>query len=96
MLCHSPDGFFRNQNKGFSKAFQVISGLAGVTETNDFGGAALAYMAVAPDLPIPSGGWYDTFPPGRHQLVVHAPSTEAQSKEAQRKLWELSAKVTGA
>jgi len=94
-LIPSPNGFFRNQNQIFAKAFSTIAGVAGVSETNAFGGAAMAYMAVAPELPKPTGGWYDSYPPGKHQLAVHKPSTEAQNKEEQAQLWELSAKLTG-
>ena len=94
-LIPSPNGFFRYQNQGFAKAFQKISGLAGVSETSQFGGACLAYMAVDEALPTGTGGWYDTYPPGKHQLAVHAPSIEAQNKDEQQKLWQLSAKLVG-
>ena len=56
-LIPSPNGFFRYQNQGFAKAFQKISGLAGVSETSQFGGACLAYMAVDEALPTGTGGW---------------------------------------
>jgi len=66
-----------------------------VSETNDFAGAALAYMATEPTLPLPTGGWYDTYPPGKHQLAVHSPSLEAGDPSEQAKLWDLSAKLVG-
>lgn len=94
-LIPSPDGFFRNQNPAFAKTFSAIAGLAGVSETNAFGGAALAFLAVAPALPRATGGWYDSYPPGKHQLAVHPPSVEAQNVDEQAQLWALSAKLTG-
>lgn len=95
-LIPSPDGFFRYQNRGFARTFEKISGFVGVSETTYFGGECLAYMAVDEALPKISGGFYDTFPPGKHQLAVHAPSLEAQEEEKQRRLWELSALAVGA
>jgi len=94
-LIPSPDGFFRYQNQGFAKTFQKISGFAGVSETSEFGGAALAFMAASPDLPVSTNGWYDTYPPGKHQLAIHDPSAEAMDSAEQATLWDLSAKLTG-
>jgi protochlorophyllide reductase len=94
-LIANPEGFFRNQNPTFAQAFNKISQLAGVAETNEFGGSALAFMAVDPSLDGVSGGWYDTLPPGAHQLAKHAASEEARDEEEQRRLWELSTNLVG-
>ena len=92
-LIADPSGFFRNQNPTFAKAFNQVSKLAGVAETNEFGGSALAYMATDPALDGVTGAWYDTLPPGKHQLAVHAPSEEAQRRETQARLWALSERL---
>lgn len=56
-LIADPKGFFRNQNPTFAAAFNRISQLAGVAETNEFGGSALAYMGVDPALDGVTGAW---------------------------------------
>uniref|UniRef100_A0A0G4HPZ5 Uncharacterized protein n=1 Tax=Chromera velia CCMP2878 TaxID=1169474 RepID=A0A0G4HPZ5_9ALVE len=94
-LIPNPQGFFRYQNQAFANIFNVISGTVGVTETPRFGGECLAYMAVDEALDGVINGWYDTYPAGKHQLAVHAPSIEAQDLEKQKLLWELSEKVVG-
>jgi len=93
-LIADPNGFFRNQNPFFANAFNTVSQVVGVAETNEFGGAALAYLAVDADMNGAQGGWYDSYPPGKHQLALHAPSEEARDMDKQRRLWELSAKLT--
>ena len=40
--------------------------------------AALAYLAVDPEVAGASGRWYDSYPPGAHQFAVHAASAEAR------------------
>lgn len=75
--------------------FNVISQVVGVAETNEFGGSALAYLAVDPAVGRETGAWYDSYPPGKHQLAVHAPSEEAQQVEKQKRLWALSSKLVG-
>ena len=94
-LIADPNGFFRNQNQIFGNIFNAITKVVGVAESNEFGGAALAYMAVDRELDSATGGWYDTLPPGKHQLALHAPSVEAQRVELQTRLWEASAKLVG-
>ncbi|KAL3897770.1 MAG: hypothetical protein SGPRY_012977 [Prymnesium sp.] len=94
-LIASPNGFFRNQNPVFANIFNVITKVVGVAESNEFGGSALAYMAVDPALDGVTGGWYDTLPPGKHQLAVHAPSEEAQEIDKQKLLWSLSSGLVG-
>ena len=94
-LIADPNGFFRNQNKLFGNVFNQVTKAVGVAETNEFGGSALAYLSADPGLDGVSGAWYDTLPPGKHQLAVHAPSEEARSVEAQAKLWEYSSKLVG-
>ena len=89
-LIADPKGFFRNQNPQFASAFNQISKLAGVGETNDFAGSALAYLAVGPAMQGRTGGWYDALPLGKHSLAKHAASVEAQDRAKQAKLWELS------
>ena len=66
-----------------------------MAESNEFGGAALAYMAVDPALEGVTGRWYDTLPPGKHQLAVHPPSAEARDTEKQKALWEASEALVG-
>ena len=93
-LIADPKGFFRNQNPQFAKTFDYISrNVAKVAESNEFGGAALAYLAVDPEVAGASGRWYDSYPPGAHQLAVHAASAEAQDAAKAKELWELSAKL---
>ena len=94
-LIADPKGFFRNQNQLFGTVFNAITQVVGVAETNEFGGSALAYMAVDPSLDDVTGGWYDTLPPGKHQLAVHKPSAEAQDVGKQKALWEASAALVG-
>merc|ERR1740129_642375 len=94
-LIADPKGFFRNQNQVFGNIFNTITQVVGVAERNEFGGAALAYMAVDRELDGATGGWYDTLPPGKHQLAVHAPSVEAQRVDVQGRLWDASAKLVG-
>ena len=94
-LIVSSEGFFRNQNPLFSKVFNIATKLFGVAETNEFGGAALAYMAVDPSLATATGGFYDSSPPGKHQLAKHPPSREAQNSQEQQLLWEVSSKLVG-
>ena len=45
-LIADPKGFFRNQNPVFASIFNAITKIVGVAESNEFGGAALAYLAV--------------------------------------------------
>jgi protochlorophyllide reductase len=72
-LIPAPDGFFRYQNPAFAKTFGFIAtNVAKVAETNEFGGAGLAYLAVAPAVAGASGGWWDSDPPGAHQVLEHA------------------------
>ena len=94
-LIADPNGFFRNQNQVFGNIFNTITKVVGVAESNEFGGSALAYMAVDPALDGVTGGWYDTLPPGKHQLAVHPPSVEAREVEKQKALWEASASLVG-
>ena len=94
-LIPDPNGFFRNQNKAFATVFNRIGKVSGVTETNEFGGSALAFLAVDPAMNGKTGGWYDDAPPGKHQLGTHKPSIEAQNMEEQKLLWELSSKLVG-
>jgi hypothetical protein len=61
--------FCRYQNQGFATAFEKVSGFAGVSETNDFGGAALAFLASAGSLPKPNNGWYPSTTPSNRNLL---------------------------
>ena len=94
-LIPSPDGFFRYQPKFFAKTFNAIATKAGVAETSEFGGACLSYVATAPLLDQSTNGWWDTDPPGKHQLLCHLPSAEARSIDEQKELWRLSAGLVG-
>ena len=89
------DGFFRYQDPLAAKALAAVGKLAGFTETNEFGGSALAYLAVDPAVDGATGSWYDAYPPGKHQLAVHDVSPEASDVAKQARLWELSAKAVG-
>ena len=92
-LIADPKGFFRNQNPTFAAIFNGISQKAGVAETNDFAGSALAYLAVDPAMAGRTGGWYDALPLGKHSLAKHPPSVEARDVAKQQRLWELSEKL---
>jgi len=94
-LIADPKGFFRNQNPLFASAFNAITQKAGVGETNDFAGSALAYMAVDPAMADRTGGWYDALPLGKHSLAKHQPSAEAQDVSKQARLWQLSERLVG-
>lgn len=94
-LIADPNGFFRYQNPQFASVFNKITKVTGVAETNEFGGAALSYLAVSPQMEGQTGGWYDSVPPGKHQLAKHLPSIEAQNIEEQRTLWKLSEALVG-
>lgn len=95
MIMLSCANRFLCQNPIFANIFNVITQVVGVAETNEFGGSALAYLAVDPRLDGVSGKWFDTFPPGKHQLAVHPPSDEAQQVEKQKLLWALSSDLVG-
>ncbi len=94
-LIADPNGFFRNQDPFFAKTFNQATKTLGVAESNEFGGSALAYLAVDPAVEGVTGAWYDSLPPGKHQLAVHAASEEARNVAEQKRLWELSAKLVG-
>lgn len=94
-LIPSPNGFFRYQNFVFARLFNGIATVVGVAETPRFGGSCLAFMAADASLNGVTGEWFDTEPPGKHQLLCHAPSAEARDLQKQKKLWALSAKLVG-
>ena len=89
-LIPAPNGFFKYQNPVFANIFNVIANVVGVAETPNFGGACLAFMAADASLDGVSGAWFDTEPPGKHQLLCHLPSAEARDLEKQKLLWRLS------
>ena len=91
----NPDGFFRYQSKPAALLLQKFAGLVGFSETNEFGGAALSYLATDPSVKNANGLWFDAYPPGKHQLAVHDVSPEAADEEKQRRLWDLSVLLTG-
>ena len=82
------------QNQIFSRGFDAITRAVGVAETSQFGGSALGYLAADAALDKVSGAWYDTYPPGKHQLAVHDPSAEARDVQKAAELWRLSAELT--
>ena len=56
-------GLFRNQNKVFTKVFDVAAtNLLKVGESVEWGGGALAYMALSPDLDSSRGKYYGAKP----------------------------------
>lgn len=94
-LIPTPNGFFRYQNPLFANAFSTIATFVGVAETARFGGSCLAFMAADKSLDGVTGEWFDTEPPGKHQLLCHAPSSEARDVDKQKLLWALSEKLVG-
>lgn len=94
-LIANPKGFFRNQNQLFATIFNGITQAVGVAETNEFGGSGLAYLAVDPAVAGVTGKWFDSLPPGKHQLAVHPASEEARRVDSQEKLWKFSSKLVG-
>lgn len=94
-LIASPEGFFRYQNPFFARAFDTISRVVGVAETPKFGGSCLAFMATDTSLEGVAGKWFDTEPPGKHQLLCHPPSEEARDVDKQKLLWKLSDQLVG-
>lgn len=95
-LIPSPNGFFKYQNPVFAQVFNLIAGVVGVSETPQFGGSCLAFMATDTSLDKMTNGWYDTEPPGKHQLLLHLPSEEARDVAKQKLLWALSEKLVSA
>eukprot|EP00633_Aureoumbra_lagunensis_P008009 CAMPEP_0197318530 /NCGR_PEP_ID=MMETSP0891-20130614/51426_1 /TAXON_ID=44058 ORGANISM="Aureoumbra lagunensis, Strain CCMP1510" /NCGR_SAMPLE_ID=MMETSP0891 /ASSEMBLY_ACC=CAM_ASM_000534 /LENGTH=362 /DNA_ID=CAMNT_0042809037 /DNA_START=135 /DNA_END=1226 /DNA_ORIENTATION=- len=94
-LIPSPNGFFRYQPPLFANVFNAIANVVGVAETPQFGGSCLAFMATDPSLDGLTGAWFDTEPPGKHQLLCHLPSDEARDISKQKKLWALSDRLVG-
>eukprot|EP00467_Chlorarachnion_reptans_P012448 CAMPEP_0114510940 /NCGR_PEP_ID=MMETSP0109-20121206/14079_1 /TAXON_ID=29199 /ORGANISM="Chlorarachnion reptans, Strain CCCM449" /LENGTH=431 /DNA_ID=CAMNT_0001690329 /DNA_START=140 /DNA_END=1435 /DNA_ORIENTATION=- len=89
-------GFFRNQAQGFTQIFDfAATNIFHVTETVDFGGACIAYMAVSKDLDNVGGKWYNAIQPGEPKLEELQPSAEAQDTKKARKLFDRSADLVG-
>jgi len=89
-------GFFRNQNQLFSSLFDfAATDLFHVTETVDFGGACIAYLALSPDLDNVGGKWYNAVEPGKPKLEELNPSMEAMDAQKAVKLFDTSAKLVG-
>lgn len=101
--CFSPglildNGFFRNQNPLFVKAFKAGVKVAGVGETSHWGGGALEYIATSSQV-ANQGGVYFLSPPGSskygdaaygREFKVAQVSKEAQDDSKAKRLWELS------
>ncbi|CAJ1338737.1 unnamed protein product, partial [Effrenium voratum] len=68
-LIPSPT-FFRYQSQGFSSVFAFAAqNILKIAETPEFGGMALALMALDPSLDQRSGCFYSAIPPGKHLFV---------------------------
>jgi len=89
-------GLFRNQNKLFSSAFSVITGIVGVAATVQQGGDCLVYMVDAENLQQQSGLFLTT-EPGKpnSKFAPFQVSIEASSEQKAKKLWTLSSKLVG-
>ena len=99
LVDHDTAGFFLALPRAFGApdcrtGFDAITRAVGVAETSQFGGSALGYLAADAALDKVSGAWYDTYPPGKHQLAVHDPSAEARDVQKAAELWRLSAELT--
>ena len=104
--CFTPglittSNFFRDQSPFFTLLFGFFANnVLRVAETPEWGGAALAYLALMPE---PGTGQFFGAPPGASKDGVRAfgttfvagpPSREARDDELAKELWELSEKVT--
>jgi len=89
-------GFFRNQNSFFSSLFDfAASDLFHVTETVEFGGSCIAYMALSKDLDGKGGLWFNAVEPGRPKFEQLQPSTEARDTAKARELYDKTMKLVG-
>uniref|UniRef100_A0A7S2JSM7 Protochlorophyllide reductase n=1 Tax=Leptocylindrus danicus TaxID=163516 RepID=A0A7S2JSM7_9STRA len=95
-------GLFREQNKVFTKIFDVAAtNVLKVGETTSFGGGALEYMALSTD--VKSGEYYTSKPGSSKygddaygvQFKETMVSKEALDAAKGKRLWELSAKLVG-
>ncbi|CAJ1373309.1 unnamed protein product [Effrenium voratum] len=94
-LIPSPT-FFRYQSQGFSSVFAFAAqNILKIAETPEFGGMALALMALDPSLDQRSGCFYSAIPPGKHLFVEDQPSPEAQNQREAAELWQRSAAMVG-
>lgn len=88
--------FFRYQNPTFSGVFAfAANNLLKITETPEFGGDTLVFMALDPSLDGQSGKFYSAVPPGRHEFVERTPSPEARNEEEAAELWRKSSILVG-
>lgn len=104
-------GLFRNQNQLFTKVFDIAAtNVFKVGETASWGGGALEYLALNPNIGLDNngknlgGGLYYTSPPGSSkfgddaygkQFSISQVSKEASDDEKAKKLWSLSEKLVG-
>lgn len=91
-----PTTFFKYQNPAFAVPFAFLaSNVLHITETSDFGGDCLAFMALDSSLEGRSGLFYSAEPPGRHEFLEKTPSPEALDVKKAEQLWEKSAALVG-
>mmetsp|Transcript_3445 Transcript_3445/g.4688 ORF Transcript_3445/g.4688 Transcript_3445/m.4688 type:complete len:323 (-) Transcript_3445:261-1229(-) len=89
-------GFFRNQDQIFSKLFDfAASDVFRVTETVDFGGACIVYMALSPELENVGGKWYNAVQPGKPVFEELLPSKEARDEGKAARLFDISSNLVG-
>mmetsp|Transcript_30903 Transcript_30903/g.45785 ORF Transcript_30903/g.45785 Transcript_30903/m.45785 type:complete len:374 (-) Transcript_30903:218-1339(-) len=107
LITHT--GLFRHQNKWFMPFFSFMSNYMGGKggrhpgSTVEWGGGALAWMAVADQVGQQSGLYYKTHPGSTHLNPDYGKEafcsvnvdSEAHNPEYQEKLWELSAQLAG-
>jgi len=94
-LIPSPT-FFRNQSPAFAGTFAwAANNLLHISETTEFGGDTLVFMALDKGLEGRSGVFFSAVPPGQHVFMEKIPSPEARDETEAAELWRRSAALVG-